>query len=61
MIDFDALFKDYYFASKEEADKRMNICSNCPELTKRSRCKKCGCFMKIKTKLKRVSCPIQKW
>ena len=61
MVDFEVLFKDYYFASKEEAVRRMSICRQCPELTKRSRCKQCGCFMKIKTKLKRVICPINKW
>ena len=61
MINFEELFKDYYFESKEESERRMEICKQCPHLTKRNRCKKCGCFMKIKTKLKRVNCPIYKW
>jgi hypothetical protein len=41
---------------------RMNICKSCPELIKlTSQCKKCGCFMEIKTKLEAAKCPIGKW
>ena len=29
--------------------------------TKRLDCKKCGCFMKEKTKLAHASCPVGKW
>lgn len=41
---------------------RMDICSSCPELTKRTKqCKKCGCFMELKTELELSKCPIGKW
>jgi hypothetical protein len=41
---------------------RMNICKACPELIELTgQCKKCGCFMEIKTKLESAKCPLQKW
>jgi hypothetical protein len=44
------------------ADQRYNICLSCPELIKFSKqCKKCGCFMAVKTKLENAACPIGKW
>jgi hypothetical protein len=49
-------------ASEEEAEHRLSICSQCPELIKAtSQCKQCGCFMKMKVKLKEASCPLLKW
>ena len=48
--------------SSEDAAKRFNICKSCPELIKlTSQCKKCGCFMKIKTTMAHATCPINKW
>ena len=48
--------------SEEAAFKRLDICKSCPELIKlTSTCKKCGCFMKLKTHLKYAECPIGKW
>jgi hypothetical protein len=41
---------------------RFAVCESCPhflELTKQ--CKKCGCFMHLKTKLAEAECPIGKW
>lgn len=44
------------------SDERMSICLSCPELLKSTKqCKKCGCFMALKTKLKDAECPIGKW
>jgi hypothetical protein len=44
------------------SNKRFAICQACPELIKLSKqCKKCGCFMAIKTKLEKAECPIGKW
>lgn len=44
------------------AEKRFEICKTCPELVKLThQCKKCGCFMKLKTKLHDAKCPIEKW
>jgi hypothetical protein len=48
--------------SDEKAEERYSICKSCPELFEMTKqCKKCGCFMAIKTKLKDASCPIGKW
>ena len=49
-------------ASDVEIEKRISICESCEFYIKSTtNCKKCGCFMKIKTKFKGLSCPIQKW
>ena len=45
----------------EDVDHRWALCQACPELTPANRCKKCGCFMKVKTKIKAAKCPIGKW
>ena len=43
-------------------DARWNECQNCEHLIKStSSCKKCGCFMKVKTKISTARCPIGKW
>lgn len=48
--------------SEEVAQERFSICESCPELMKIThQCKKCGCFMKLKTTLKEAACPIGKW
>ena len=50
------------YVSEEEAAKRYAICKACPELIKlTTQCKKCGCFMAAKTKLKHAECPLLKW
>lgn len=47
---------------KNTAAERMQICMDCEHLFKKTRqCKQCGCFMKIKTRMKNASCPIGKW
>jgi hypothetical protein len=53
-------------SSKEEErariDARMAVCNACPELRKPlDQCAKCGCFMRVKTKLRDTSCPLGKW
>lgn len=49
-------------ATSEVADTRFSICQQCPELRKVThQCKKCGCFMGVKTKLNSAKCPIGKW
>jgi len=48
--------------SEEVEEKRFSICEECPELIKITKqCKQCGCFMKMKVKLKEAKCPIGKW
>lgn len=50
------------WASKEISEQRYSICKDCPELIKLTKqCKKCGCFMIAKSKLKKASCPLGKW
>lgn len=59
---FDAINPNRLETSKEEAIARYEICLSCPyliDLTKQ--CKKCGCFMSEKTKLKYAKCPENKW
>lgn len=44
------------------SEERMEICKQCVwfrEVLKT--CKKCGCFMPIKTKFKSSKCPIRRW
>jgi hypothetical protein len=44
------------------AQHRFDICKGCPELIQiTSQCKKCGCFMAVKTKFESAKCPIGKW
>jgi len=41
---------------------RLEICKSCEFFRKTNQtCRKCGCFMKLKTKLEHATCPIQKW
>lgn len=48
--------------SEEEAAARFDICKLCPELLPIThQCKKCSCFMKVKTQLKDAVCPLGKW
>jgi len=47
---------------EELAKYRLEICLACPWLRPNSKtCRKCGCFMKLKTTLKDAKCPIGKW
>ena len=47
---------------ESHAESRMAICKACPELIPVvDQCKKCGCFMHYKTKLKAAKCPLGKW
>jgi len=48
------------FASPEEKQRRMEICKECEHFTG-SRCRKCGCYLAMKTKIKSAQCPIKKW
>lgn len=46
---------------QKDANRRMAICQACPELIALDRCKRCGCFMRIKTQIPSAQCPLQKW
>lgn len=59
---WDLFLKSKIKVSDEEKNNRLNICLSCPELIKITKqCKKCGCFMELKTKLENAKCPIGKW
>lgn len=59
---WDLLNPNTEYAEKAEADKRYDICKKCPELINATKqCKKCGCIMSLKVKLKNARCPIGKW
>jgi len=48
--------------SEEEGKIRMEICRSCKYFrAKTGQCTQCGCFMVVKTKLKNLRCPIDKW
>jgi hypothetical protein len=48
------------FASNEVADERRLICVACEHRAKR-RCSKCGCNVRIKTRLQTSKCPDNRW
>jgi hypothetical protein len=48
--------------SRKVIEARWKQCLDCTFLTKRTKtCRKCGCFMRIKVKLKDAKCPIGIW
>ena len=44
-----------------EFKQRWDICKYCEFMDYSNRCKKCGCFMNIKARLKKAKCPVGKW
>lgn len=49
-------------ATTATRDQRLSICQDCEHLLKLTNtCKKCGCFMTLKTCLSAAKCPIGKW
>lgn len=49
-------------ATDELAKERLAICESCEYLIKSTyQCKKCLCFMSLKTRLEKAECPIKKW
>jgi Family of unknown function (DUF6171) len=59
---WDVLRPNAQYVSDDIASERMTICEACPRLIAAThQCKECGCFMKIKTKLEKATCPLDKW
>ena len=58
-----AIKSGFKTVSKEEQEKRFEICEQCEFLTDKilKRCSKCGCCMKLKKKLEAWHCPIDRW
>ena len=46
---------------EEVLQERWDMCNGCEFLTEKLRCQKCGCFMRLKTRMGRAKCPINKW
>jgi hypothetical protein len=63
----DVKFSDLFDPSQPRSDKeliehRLAICNECPAFNKTfQKCRKCGCFMKLKTTLIQAKCPMEKW
>lgn len=56
------LLRKENYTDEETMQARLDICNACEFLFKKTTtCKKCGCFMVAKTKLKKAECPIGKW
>ena len=47
-------------ADAAERERRLDICRGCPEFDA-GRCRKCGCYMKLKARIAAAHCPIGKW
>jgi len=59
---WDLFDPDIPRSSEEDIDHIYSICQGCEFFSKNTkRCKKCGCFMKLKTTLKMAKCPVGKW
>jgi hypothetical protein len=49
-------------SSDELINSRLEICRSCNWFRHSTeQCKKCGCFMKLKTRLVNANCPLGKW
>lgn len=63
----DVEFFDLFDPNQERSDReliesRLEICKTCPWFRANTkRCRKCGCFMSLKTTLKQAKCPIGNW
>ena len=51
----------FLISDEKVLQERWDICNDCEFLTKRLICKKCGCFMRLKTRIGKMNCPIGKW
>ncbi len=59
---WDLVNPDTEWAEESVSRERYSICQSCPELVRLTKqCKKCGCFMAVKTKLAEAVCPLGKW
>jgi long-subunit acyl-CoA synthetase (AMP-forming) len=51
-----------FFVSADIRAERLAICKSCEFYFKPTgSCKKCGCFMSIKSTIAHLSCPVEKW
>jgi len=56
------LLENIILVDEKTQEDRLNICMPCEHYNKEKiKCRKCGCPLKWKTKLKYASCPLKKW
>ncbi len=55
------LLKPKKYTDPTTTENRRAICNTCPNRTNLGRCKKCGCFTNLKTRLTTEKCPVGKW
>lgn len=61
-LTLDALKLNVKVAPVELSEARYAVCLVCPSLGKDTKkCGQCGCFMPVKTKLTKATCPAKKW
>lgn len=53
--------KGFRLVDEEEHQRRLALCRPCEFIYEGGRCRKCGCFMEIKSKLAGMKCPVDKW
>jgi hypothetical protein len=59
---FESRLENSRRVDDDVASARLDICRSCPSfIALTTTCKECGCVMKLKTKLKNASCPLDKW
>ncbi len=59
---WDMLNPKIQHVSAEVAASRIALCESCEKwLSVTRQCKRCGCFMDLKTKLPHAGCPLHKW
>ena len=60
-LTLDALRLNIQTAPEELVKARYAVCEACPFLTAAKKCSRCGCYMPVKTKLTKATCPVKKW
>ena len=53
--------KNILIYDEDIINERWDLCKGCEFLLPTNNCKKCGCFMKVKTRVAKAECPIGKW
>lgn len=62
LLGYDGEAVKGFFQTKEQAQARFDICSQCPKLKKPiDLCSECNCLMRLKVKITKAHCPIGKW
>lgn len=59
---WDFLNPNTEYSTEEIAAHRLEICKGCEFFRPKTQtCKKCGCFMAVKSMLSNAKCPVGKW